>query len=268
MARDFDLDLGLALQLADVADAISLRRFNQSTEIVVKADGSPVTSADLEIERELRARIGTERPADGILGEEFGQANQGHSGDLPTWTIDPIDHTRHFIRGNPEYATIISLIVEGRPRVGVVSAPGLGRRWHASEGSGAWSSGKRITVSHVGTLASAHLAIAGHREWIERYDWAGVSALLDTVAYPCGTAGGFLPGMLVATAQLDAFVEPWGSKWDHAATAIIVQEAGGRASTICGGVAAGGSLLVSNGALHDQLLAFFATRSNFEKVEE
>jgi histidinol-phosphatase len=257
MTRDFNDDLKLAHCLADGADAISLRWFGRAGRQDKKADGSPVTVADLEIERHFRALIGSERPCDSCFGEELSEHTKAIEFDAPTWVLDPIDHTRHFARGDPNYGCLIALIVEGLARVAVVSAPSLGLRWTAARGCGAFQNGERISVSTIGELGQAHLAVAGHREWINRHDWRRVSRLMDGVAYVCGTEGGFLPAMKVASAQLDAFVEPWGALWDHAALALIVQEAGGRTSTLAGGTPAGGSLLASNGVLHDQLLDYF-----------
>jgi hypothetical protein len=175
----------------------------------------------------------------------------------PTWVIDPIDHTRHFARGDPNYGTLIALVSEGVAYVGVVSAPSLGFRWWAIRGGGSWVNGATMSVSSTDRIEDAHLAIAGHREWVGRYNWTATERLMNDVAYPSGTEGGFLPAMKVASAQLDAFAEPWGELWDHAAVALIVEEAGGRATTFDGGIAQGGTLLVSNRRLHDHLLRYF-----------
>ncbi|MBI3704973.1 MAG: histidinol-phosphatase [Rhizobiales bacterium] len=257
MTRDFNDDLKLAHRLADGADAISLRWFKQLDQYDSKEDGSPVTLADLEIERHIRAFLETERPYDACLGEELSDHAKAFEMDSPTWIVDPIDHTRHFTRGDPNYGCLITLIVEGIARVAVVSAPSLGFRWVALQGAGAFQNRIRMSVSTVNDLNRTHLALAGHREWMNSARWERVSQLMDDVAYACGTEGGFLPAMKVASAQLDAFAEPWGKVWDHAALALIVQEAGGRTSTLKGSPPAGGSLLASNGLLHDQLLEYF-----------
>lgn len=257
MTRDFNDDLKLAHRLADDADASCLRWFGQTGRHGAKADGSPVTAADLEIERHIHALLGSERPCDVCFGEELSDHAKGIAIDAPTWIVDPIDHTRHFARGDPNYASLIALIVEGVARVALVSAPSFGLRWAAIRGGGAFRNGARISVSTVDEIGHAHLALAGHREWINQHDWHRVSELMDGLGYVCGTEGGFLPAMKVASGQLDAFAEPWGALWDHVALALIVEEAGGRATTLAGTDAVGGSLLASNGFLHDQLLDYF-----------
>ena len=128
-------DLDLALRLADTADRISLGRFrDRELHVETKPDRSPVTEADLAVERALRETLAVERPQDGILGEEYGT-----EGDAARqWIIDPIDGTANYLRGVPVWGTLIALAVDGVPSVGVVSSPALGRRWWAATGGGAW----------------------------------------------------------------------------------------------------------------------------------
>lgn len=258
MIQDLQDDLQFALRLADIADEISLRNFNQAVEPERKADGSPVTAADVEIEREIQALLQAERRDDVCFGEELSDHDRAIQSDTPTWIIDPIDHTRHFIRGDPNYASLIALTMDGLTQVAVVSAPGLGLRWSAMRGEGAFQNGRPIFVSKTTDLGCAYIALAGLREWINLHNWANLNGLLDQFSYVRGTAGGFLPAMKVASGQLDVFIEPWGALWDHAALALIIEEAGGRASTLAGKAATGGSLIASNGALHDRLLDHFA----------
>lgn len=257
MNRNWQDDLAFALKVADAADAVSLCRFEQGLPAHAKADGTLVSAADLDVEKVIRELVADQRPDDLVLGEEESESHATVDFESPVWIIDPIDHTCHFLRRNPDYATLIALVADGVTRAAVVSAPSLGKRWCALRGEGAWAGGSRLLVSATRRLRSVHLGLAGHREWLDRYRWASISRLLDSVEYPYGTAGGFGAAMMVASAQLDAFAEPWGAIWDHAATALIVEEAGGRASTLEGQSPRGGSLLVSNGHLHDELLTYF-----------
>jgi len=257
MVRDFLADLDLAQRLAQSADDVSLKWFRRGGDARLKLDGSIVTAADLQIERTLRDILEAERPSDLMYGEELSDHSQQFTLASPTWVIDPIDHTRHFARGDPNYGSLVTLVVDGVARVGVVSAPSLGYRWWAIRGGGAWVNGIRMSVSTISRVGEAHVAIAGHREWVGKYQWPATERLMNDVAYACGTEGGFLPAMKVASSQLDAFAEPWGALWDHAALALIVEEAGGRATTFDGGIARGKTLLVSNRFLHDPLLSYF-----------
>ncbi|HEY5878074.1 MAG TPA: inositol monophosphatase family protein, partial [Nakamurella sp.] len=135
-------DLEFALQLADLADAISLPRFGASDlRVTAKPDLTPVSDADLAVETAVRELIARERPDDVVVGEEFGGAERPAGGRR--WIVDPIDGTKNFVRGVPVWATLIALIDPGidadRPVVGVVSAPALARRWWAAAGTGAFT---------------------------------------------------------------------------------------------------------------------------------
>lgn len=259
--RKFADDLELAHRLADLADEISTSYFSSGSSYARKLDGSPVTKADLEVEQSIIEMLGRERPDDYVLGEEFSNHTEGAL-NQPTWIIDPIDHTRHFTRGNSNYGTLIALSIGDQIQIGVISAPKLEKRWAAIRNEGATLNGQPLRVSDTRSVDLAHMALAGHREWMQSNTWLDISQLLDQAEYTCGTAGGFLPAMRVADGQLDVFVEPWGEIWDHAASALIVEEAGGQATTIHGGKPLGGTLLVSNRHLHPFILPAFSNYKN------
>src|ERR1700760_1265838 len=129
-------DLAVALALADQADAVTLARFGAvDLRVDTKPDLTPVSDADHAVEKGLRETLSRVRPDDSILGEEFGGATTFAGRQ---WIIDPIDGTKNFVRGVPVWASLIALLVDGVPQVGVVSAPALHRRWWASAGAGAF----------------------------------------------------------------------------------------------------------------------------------
>ncbi|HEY6843168.1 MAG TPA: inositol monophosphatase family protein, partial [Thermoanaerobaculia bacterium] len=142
-------DLHLALHLADLSDSLTLGAFRTKFSVRTKADQTPVSEIDEQVEKTIRAELERERPGDAIVGEEFG--NRGDS--ARRWIIDPIDATKNYIRGIPIFATLIAL--DGR--IGVVSAPGLRRRWWATKGGGAFCNGDPIGVSKVGDLKEAQI---------------------------------------------------------------------------------------------------------------
>ena len=150
-------DLDLAIELADLADAISHPHFRaQDFAVETKPDLTPVTECDRAVEKAIMTRLTEARPEDSVLGEEFG----AHGDSSRRWIIDPIDGTKNFVRGVPVWATLISLYDGDQPLLGVVSAPALGRRWWAETGQGAYatelgSPAERITVSSVDALADA-----------------------------------------------------------------------------------------------------------------
>ena len=145
-------DLALALALADRADALTTTRFGAlDLRIDTKPDLTPVTDADRAVETDLREALGRDRPGDSVLGEEFGGTTT-FSGRQ--WVIDPIDGTKNFVRGVPVWASLIALLHDGVPSVGVVIAPALQRRWWAARGKGAFAAidgtGPRRLVGVVG----------------------------------------------------------------------------------------------------------------------
>jgi histidinol-phosphatase len=245
-------DLSLAFALADLADSITVERF-QADDLVVetKPDLTPVTEADRAVEQALRKRIGEERPGHGIVGEEFGAGQPGTA----RWILDPIDGTKNYLRGIPVWATLIALERQGRVELGVVSAPALHRRWWAARGEGAYVNGRRIRVSQVAELSDAVLSYASLTSWEQH----GMGEEFLTLARACWRTrgfGDFWSHMLVAEGAADLAVEPEVEVWDLAAPQVIVEEAGGRFTNLDGvPTPAGGSVVSSNGLLHDRVLA-------------
>jgi histidinol-phosphatase len=259
-------DLALALELADLADEITIGRFRAADLAVeTKPDLTPVTEADRAAEQVLRARLAVARPADGVVGEEFGDAASEGGEASRRWIIDPIDGTKNYVRGIPVWATLIALEVGQQIVLGVVSAPALHRRWWASRGEGAWlddrlpGAPRRMRVSGVRELADSQLSYGALDEW-------EAAALLDKLLALGGCCwrtrgfGDFWSYMLVAEGGLEIGLDPVAAIWDLAAMMVIVEEAGGR-FTDFGGVphAEGGSGLATNGLVHDAALAIVGT---------
>jgi histidinol-phosphatase len=245
-------DLALALRLADAADAITLDRFRaQDLRVDAKPDLTPVSDADLAVEKAVRELLAQERPDDAVLGEEHGVTGSGPR----QWVVDPIDGTKNFVRGAPVWASLVALLVDGRVEVGVVSAPALARRWWAARGEGAFLNGERIRVSTVATLADAFLSYSSLTGWAERSRLDGVLELSE-IAWRTRAFGDFWSHVLVAEGAVDASFEPEVSLWDLAPLQVIVEEAGGRFTSLDGEARPdGGSVVCSNGLLHDEVLA-------------
>lgn len=243
-------DLAVALRLADLADEINLHHFRRTDLAVqVKPDRSLVTGADTATEAALRAFLGEHRPDDTVLGEEEG----GTLGPR-CWLLDPLDHTANFARGIPVFATLIALVEDGEPTVGVVSAPALESRWWASRGHGAFADGDPIRVSRVDDISDAAVSIAALHRWDDR-SLLPETAELSRQARHTWNSGGFWSQMLVAEGRMDAVLDPWGKPWDVAAPKIIIEEAGGRLTDLSGTPRIDqDAALASNGLLHPHLL--------------
>ncbi len=259
---DYHDDLRLAHVLADAADAATMERFKAlDLKVETKPDMTPVSEADKAAEELIRSSLQRTRPRDAVLGEEFGSEGHGPR----RWVIDPIDGTKNYVRGVPVWATLIALMEMGeggdRPVVGVVSAPALNRRWWAARGTGAYtgrslSKATRIEVSKVAKVQDASFAYSSLHGWEERGMLGGFMDLTRdcwrTRAY-----GDFWSYMLVAEGAVDMCAEPELSLWDMAASAVIVEEAGGSFTGLDGNPGPhSGNAVASNGLLHDTLLDY------------
>ncbi len=244
--------LDLLGRVADEADRIALRHFRSSSlETKRKADDSPVSEADRAIEEAARAIAGREEPALGFLGEESGEKGSAAAVRL---VCDPIDGTENFIRGIPIFATLLGIEVEGEVVAGLVSAPAIGYRWHAVRGAGAFCGGRRLRTSRIGTIAEAVVFHGGLGTGDGRTRPKGLERLISGARRSRGF-GDFYQHLLVAEGSGEIAVDPVVKPWDVAPLLLIIEEAGGRATTLEGErTIYGGSLVTSNGLLHAQAL--------------
>lgn len=254
-------DLRLALELADIADSISLPAFQAANhEVKTKPDRSPVTKTDVAVEAALRARLGQARPGDAVLGEEGGFV-PGNAASGRRWIIDPIDGTKNFMTGVPLYGTLIALEVNGELAAAVVCMPALGcggTRYWATKGGGAWKrvgSGPatQIYVNQATSPAHAVVALTGV-ETLPQAAQARFRRLTGTF-FLDRKVGNTWAQMMVAEGIAAAAIGGHLSVWDLAAPRLIIEEAGGRMTTWSGGpITATGAAVSSNGVLHEELV--------------
>jgi histidinol-phosphatase len=256
-SADTDPDLTLALAMADEADRLTLAHaLRHDLRIETKPDMTPVTEADQATERLLRDMLAAQRPDDSIVGEEYG-------GDAETgrrWILDPIDGTKNYVRQVPVWATLIALANDESIDVGVVSAPALGRRWWAARGYGAWTVGpesprpRRLAVSSVASLADASFSFSDPQGWDRRALDSLVERVWRTRAY-----GDFWSHMLVAEGAVDVAAEIGLELYDFAALVPVVEEAGGRFTTL--ETPGGAMALTTNAAILDEVLTVMGDRT-------
>jgi len=254
---DYKADLELALQLADIADGISLERFySQDLVVETKPDATPVTDADRSVEAALKEVLKTERPEDSLIGEEYGSTGDNlHGKGSRTWIIDPIDGTANFMRGVPVWATLIALAVDGKPVVGVVSAPAMGRRWWAAPGVGAHTKhidGRtaELQVSKISDLEHASLSYNSLKLWDEIGMLDSLMQLTRKV-WRTRAYGDFWAYMLLAEGTLEITSEHNLAIYDIAALVPIVEQAGGRITDLHGELTtSSSSVLATNSVLH------------------
>ncbi len=245
-------------ELAREADAIAMRFF-RADEIRIdrKDDGSAVTQADRGVEEMARAKVAASGLAMDVLGEEMG----GENAKAPAaegrarLIIDPIDGTEEFSRGISTFGTLLGIERDGEIVAGMASAPALAVRWWAYRGEGAFRNGKKIHVSNVERLKDGMAFTGGtgpnkNREKIEKF-----RKVLDTARHG-RSLGGFWQHMLVAEGAIEAAVDLNSKAWDLAPLALIVEEAGGRATDVNGVRSIySGNMASTNGKVHDEVLA-------------
>jgi histidinol-phosphatase len=246
-------ELAFALSLADESRGIILRHFGTGLKVEWKGDNTPVTLADRAAEEAIRARIATSTPGYGIIGEEFG-SEPGSTGR--EWVIDPIDGTKAFIHGVPLFGTLIALLENGEPVLGVIDLPALGERVYATRGGGCLRADKDgnvfpCRVSAVESLEEA-LLLDGSATTMERLGHGPAWADLRRKARLHRGWGDCYGHYLVARGAAEVMADPVVEIWDIAPMAVILPEAGGRFTGLLGtpGIR-NRSGLSTNGALHD-----------------
>ena len=256
-------DLALALELADIADEISLDRFRaQDLHVETKPDASPVTDADRSVEQALKTNLAQRRPADALIGEEFGNTDGATGGPKRTWIIDPIDGTANFMRGVPVWATLIALKIDETIVLSVVSAPALSRRWWAAPEIGAWTrdidgSERNLKVSAISDLANSSISYNNLQLWDQSGQLAELLELSRKV-WRTRAYGDFYSYMLLAEGSVDIVTEHDLKIYDIAALVPIVELAGGQFSALNGPLTEEtSSVLATNGMLHEQVLKAF-----------
>jgi inositol-phosphate phosphatase/L-galactose 1-phosphate phosphatase/histidinol-phosphatase len=249
--------LALAHRLADAASGIIRPYFRADLEIETKADDSPVTIADREAERAMRAIIEAECPEHGIRGEEFPEktgAGEWH------WYLDPIDGTKLFITGIPLFGTLIGLAHNGKPVLGIMDQPITGERWVGAMDGTASLNGQEIRTSDNEDLAKARLFTTSTTYYdakqLENFKRLSGTASLTRMGMDCYAFA------MLATGFVDLVTEGYFNEWDIAALIPIIENAGGVVTDWDGNplrfegqVAIPSSIAAANPAIHAKALA-------------
>ena len=238
---------------AEAADAVSLAGFtSREFRVSRKADNSEVTEIDRNTETAITSVLRDAFPQFGIYGEEHGTS--GPTDAEFVWVIDPIDGTTNFVRGVPVWGSLIALVHNSVPILGVVSAPALSMRWWATAGEGAFFNGTRIYVSKVNELAEAHVSTTPNKGW-EKVGGLPALQQLQVDSLRSRGFGDFWQHMLVAQGAIDVAIDAIGlAPYDNAAIYPIVQEAGGIISDRFGNSDwRANSMISTNGLLHQHV---------------
>jgi histidinol phosphatase-like enzyme (inositol monophosphatase family) len=258
--------LSVAVQIAHEAGDVTLRYFRQHNLAVEhKADRSPVTIADREAETLLRSRIGGRFPDDGIVGEEFGtQIGK----NCFQWVFDPIDGTKSFIHGVPLYTTLVALLCDNEPVIGVIHAPAVAETVYATVGGGCWhlrgrnETPQQTRVSNIAKLSDGLLLTTELATFAKnrRTDALDRFLRLQRTAQLTRTWGDGYGYLMVAAGRAEVMIDPVVNLWDAAPLQPIIEEAGGQFADWNGNASIhAGEAIATNGLIAAEVLA--VTRS-------
>lgn len=219
-----------AVEFAKAGGDSTLKHFQQSFELEFKSDQSPVTNADRESEKLIREKIKEHFPGHGIIGEEYGAENE--DSDV-VWVLDPIDGTQSFIHGIPMYTTLIGILVNNKPEVGVIYAPALSEMASAATGLGCHLNGEVCSVRECKSMAEATFLTTEVARFYNHGYYEAFEELLHAsrIHRTWGDAYGH---MMVAAGRADVIFDPIMNIWDAAALLPVVTEAGGSFTDIHG----------------------------------
>ncbi len=256
VAIDAAGDGALLMEAVRDAGRLALRHFEAPVSSWDKADGTPVSEADLAVNELLRDRLTGSRPDYGWLSEENEDVTDRMERDR-VWVVDPIDGTRSFLERSDNWCVSVALVERGRPVLAAVHAPTTGDFYQAALGAGALLNGETITTSGRNRLAGARMM--AHRKALRRERWQAEWPDMETGM----TTSIALRLCLVAQGRFDATLAIGDkSDWDLAAGDLIVHEAGGRVSTFAGEamryngrVTRQRGLVASAGTLHDDIVS-------------
>jgi histidinol-phosphatase len=250
MANSARLDAALAA--ASAASQLIQAHYEGVRSARTKADGTPVTEADVAAEQAIRGVVQARFPGDGFYGEETAadRLDAEH-----VWLVDPIDGTKSFVRGYPMFSTQIAVMRQGRLTLGVSSAPAYGETAWAERGGGAFLEGALVAVSRTARLEQATLSTGNLRSLATGPRWSAFGRLVARLDRLRGF-GDFLHYHLLASGRIDAVLESDIHILDVAALTVIVEEAGGRVTDLEGrpiGLETR-SIVATNGLLHEAVL--------------
>jgi histidinol phosphatase-like enzyme (inositol monophosphatase family) len=220
----FDNDILLAHRLAEAAAEAIRPHFRSGLSSERKGDATPVTLADRAAEEAMRRILKAEAPADTVIGEEFG-TDTGRTSRA--WVLDPIDGTTSFLAGRPIFGTLIALVVEGWPVLGLIDQPILGERWLGVTGSPTTLNGALVRTRACPSLSDATLATTGPH-YFDDHDGAhfmGLAAKTDHKRMIMG--GDCYNYALLASGHIDLVCEAGLKLHDWAALVPVVEGAGG-----------------------------------------
>ncbi len=251
--------IDFANHLAEISKPIAKKYFRLPNGEIAKEDDSPVTKADREIEKIIRAEIEKKFPTHGIIGEEFGDIRT--DADF-VWILDPIDGTSSFIIGRPIFGTLIALTHKKKSVLGIMNQPITNERWVGVEGQGSWFNGQKIQTRNCTEISDAVMASSssfyfqnGDEEILKRISASTKYQKIGGIIY----GGDCYSYASLASGFVDVVLDPGLKVYDYAALIPIIKMAGGVVTDWDGndlGLKSNVKLIASaNKTLHEKMLA-------------
>jgi len=251
---NYDKELLFAKDLAEKAGTIMAANLSLSTEAVWKADNTPLTATDTEINRLVIESVQKAFPSHGILGEEESFETKREI----LWVVDPIDGTQPFTLGVPLSTFCLSLVIEGQPVLGIINDPYMKRMFWAAKDQGAFVNNEGIHVSKAETLAQNFVILSSRMHNKERTTGEIFDLIEEQKAKSLNFRSFAYGSMLVACGRAVGTIIGVPNAWDASATKIIIEEAGGKVTDVDGNDRRydgdGNGLLATNGLVHEQML--------------
>lgn len=253
-----------ARTVADAARRPSLHYFRADPELHIKADGSPVTVADRETERVIRDLLSQSYPQHALMGEEYGWTRSDQS---YTWVVDPIDGTKSYLAGAPTYGTLLALLYEGKPVLGIIDIPALDERWCGVVGQPTTMNDRPVKSSSCAGVEQAVLTVISPDK-LNADERLAVDAL-SRMARVCRYSSDGYSHPLLASGYVDMSVAVGQQPFDYLAVVPVVEGAGGCISDWAGkplGLDSDGRILVTaTPELHREALNVLRTNNDSGK---
>ncbi len=251
-------ELKTAIDAAKIGAEKALQYFHGEDDLGVtyKKDGTPVALADPATEKVINDYIVSKYPDANVVGEESGGSRKNKS----FWIIDPIDGTRIYTRGIKQWAILISYYTDNNFEIGVCYFPSLDEMYYAQRGKGAFHNGNKINVSNIQPLSKSFINFGNPKYF------PNMSTVLDLVKTSIGTRGyeTTYADCLVASAHMEASIDPYAQLWDYAAFVPIINEAGGKITNLKGKNLSlnDAGCIMTNGLVHDEIVKIVNRKNN------
>ncbi|OGH19350.1 MAG: hypothetical protein A2868_01675 [Candidatus Levybacteria bacterium RIFCSPHIGHO2_01_FULL_40_15b] len=247
-------ELKIAIEAAKKGAKNALRYFKQDIDIEIKGDKTVVSHADKETEEVIKSYVSSKYSHAKFVGEESG----GDVHEDEFWTIDPIDGSRNYLRGIPNWCVMVSLCRDGDVFLSVIYYPNVDMVYWGQRGKGAHENDKKLRVSKVSRLEDAYIGFGSIRHFKDK------KVVLDMVD-KSGSSRGWEPtfgACLVVAGRADVYFEVFGKIWDIAPFKVMLEEAGGKITRLDGTpwTFEGQGALMTNGLLHEEALAVIGGR--------